>query len=502
MHEEVLRLATELCSIPGVTVPAAHTDFEALKRTVGVAKEYALGKGLRLYEREAGEGTPYPYLIVTFQENDLEDEQFVEAVALIGHLDVVPASAEGQFSPVLRGDDLYARGAADMKTVVATYLAWMGAMQERPGAKPPFILLLSCCEENGSEQPHHTLSVLRWLHEEMGVTVRFGVVGERTGELEWMGENLLVGPVCRENRSWRWIRAESGSARGLDALRRVADTVSICRTSIADANAKLGRQEQPGLRSGFLNPFTFVAADEGIGEGMWLTVAREKGASAHSAVADASPPSLVERFRAIAERVVEELGAENVRLAGVEIGQEGNFNTYDGSGEMRLVVTGALDACEESGLTIHVSNEQGTVRTGPTVVGIDIRELLDHREIVQGLLKSLPDMLWGEAGLEMVNDRPAWRCPEDQPDLVRLLAAYEAVVGEPSPDLVKLHGNDGGSLVAWQGENHAVVFGQVGGGPHGPEEFHRLTSIRPYWEILDIWAAAYCDSQAADFGDS
>jgi len=100
MREEVLRLATKLCAIPGVTVPAADTDFEALQRTVKVAKEYALGKGLRVYELQAGEGAPYPYLVVTFSENDLEDESFAEAVALIGHLDVVPASAEGQFSPV------------------------------------------------------------------------------------------------------------------------------------------------------------------------------------------------------------------------------------------------------------------------------------------------------------------------------------------------------------------------------------------------------------------
>ncbi len=91
--------------------------------------------------------------------------------------------------------------------------------------------------------------------------------------------------------------------------------------------------------------------------------------------------------------------------------------------------------------------------------------------------------------------------PPEQDDLARLLAAYEAVTGEPSPDLVQLHGNDGGNLVAWQhsvdgdlprrGEGHAVIFGQVGMNPHGPNEFHRGASIRPYVEILDRWAASY-----------
>ena len=78
-------------------------------------------------------------------------------------------------------------------------------------------------------------------------------------------------------------------------MMRVAEAVGVCRTTIAEANASLGRQSQPGLRSGFLNPFTFIAGDEDVGEGTCLTVVRERGASAHSAIADASPPSLVER---------------------------------------------------------------------------------------------------------------------------------------------------------------------------------------------------------------
>ncbi len=107
----------------------------------------------------------------------------------------------------------------------------------------------------------------------------------------------------------------------------------------------------------------------------------------------------------------------------------------------------------------------------------------------------------GDESLELVHDFPAWRCPSGQDDLVRLLAAYGEVVGQPSPPLVKLHGNDGGALVACRqaadpglaraGEGHAVVFGQVGSNPHGPNEFHRGTSIRPYLDILDHWVDSY-----------
>ena len=87
--------------------------------------------------------------------------------------------------------------------------------------------------------------------------------------------------------------------------------------------------------------------------------------------------------------------------------------------------------------------------------------------------------------------RPAWRCPEGSPDLGALLDAWAEVVGAPSPDLVKLHGNDGGLIAARAGATGwapVVVFGQVGARPHGPDETHECRSIRPYWDILDRFA--------------
>jgi hypothetical protein len=130
---------------------------------------------------------------------------------------------------------------------------------------------------------------------------------------------------------------------------------------------------------------------------------------------------------------------------------------------------------------------------------MDIRELLDHKDAVEEMMGALRDTLsWG--ALEMAIDLPPWRCPDDNADLVALREAWQAAVGGASPDLVKLHGNDGGHLASIQqagdpdaarhGIGHAVVFGQVGAGPHGPRESARLTSIRPYLDILDAWADA------------
>lgn len=524
---EALRLAAELCTIPGISVPADLTDHLALARSRDLVRRYCAGKGLRVYERPVDAATPYPYLIVSFAENALDDAGFTEAVALIGHLDVVPPTVDGQFKPFLRGNDLYARGAADMKTVVATYLAWMGRVQQQQGPKPPFILMISFCEENGSCRPHHTLSATRWLRDELGVTIRFAAVGERTGELEWMGPELKVGPICVENRSWRWIRVEQSAARGLLELKRIAAAVASCRATITRLNEATGKtaraQSQPGLRSGFLTPFTFIAGEvhAACPPGTpWLTVSRGSGKSVHSAVADCSAPSLVERFDAVASTLLEHLGAGHVELASVTIGQDGNFNTYDGSGEMRLMfpevtlesVARLIGTLEYPELDLHLHADGGEVSTMATVIGFDIRELFDHRTDVDSMLATCREALWGEEGFVSVNDCPPWRCPDDQPDLMKLRAAYEAVVGAPSPAPVKLHGNDGGHLVAWQqtvfeglaekGHGHAIVFGQVGSNPHGPLEFHRCTSIGPYIKILDRWAAGYVAVRTAEPGES
>jgi len=515
---EVLRLAAHLCTMPGVSVPAHETAFGPLARTCTLVQAYAEGRGLRVHVLEPDDEHPYPFLIVGFTGNDLADPDFSEAVALIGHLDVVPAKSESQFSPFLRGVDLHARGVADMKTVVSTYLVWMARLQQHPGPKPPMLLLLSTCEENGSHRPHHVRSAVEWLRREHGVIVRFGLVGERTGELEWMGEDLPVGPVCAENRSWRWLNWSSTSV-GLPALARVAGLVKRCRETVAELNSGLSGhhdEQQPGLRSGILNPFTLIAGarrPHGPASSIAVIATCSGGSAVHSAVADATRPSLVERFHTLVAGAVSRFGRENLDLAGVAIGEQGNFNTWDGSGEMQLLVIRAplhqvhVWAAETApeGISLTVSEKAVPVRGGPTLAGLDIRELLAHREAINELLTRVvgEGLVEGEA-LESIHDLPAWRCPAGQSDLTALLAAYEAVVGEPSPDLVKLHGNDGGSLVASQqaadpalavrGEGRAVIFGQVGSNPHGPREFHRGTSIRPYLEILDRWAATYLQS--------
>ncbi|MBT3223315.1 MAG: M20/M25/M40 family metallo-hydrolase, partial [Proteobacteria bacterium] len=485
----IISLSGELCTIPAITVPASKTDYELIARAHQAAKDYATAHGLRTYGPPVDEEHPYPFLVVSFAENDLGDSSLNEAIGLMGHVDVVPPKQEGQFEPYLDGVDLYARGSADMKTVLATYLVWMAQWQKREGPKPPMVLLMSCCEENGSVFPNNTGSALTWLREEYGVEIRFAVVGERTGELEWMGADLPVGPICRENRSWRWFRAQGTEARGMAELKRIDSVVNAGRHLIHEQNTNhtppAKAERQPGVRSGFVNPFAFVAADEGLDEveqAVWVKIARLPGASVHSAAAKADQPTLVELFAGLASEM--EAGFDQALLAGIAIGEDGNYNTYDGSGAMTLVISGAKPAVEAwlaardlEGLDVTTSEVALGSVSGPTFLGIDIRELLDHKAAVEEYVAAMPDKLWGTNGFDTFSARPPWRCPEAQPDLVALVAAYERVIGRPSLDLVKLHGNDGGLLAeqqqeadsecAAEGVGKVVVFGQVGMRPHG-----------------------------------
>ena len=111
--------------------------------------------------------------------------------------DVVrPEPDDSQFDPRIEGDYLWGRGAADMKTVVASYIVWMRRMAASGPPYPPFNLLLVGNEENGEADPFGTPHVLETLEKESGWRPGLMVVGERTGEV---GEELY-GSICTESR--------------------------------------------------------------------------------------------------------------------------------------------------------------------------------------------------------------------------------------------------------------------------------------------------------------
>jgi succinyl-diaminopimelate desuccinylase len=190
---EVVALAQQLIRIPSVTASPVER-LDEVRRAATFIFDYLRDHGLsvRYFDQEK-----YPALLAGFPGN-------VSApVMLSGHFDVVePEPDDHQFEPRLDGDYLWGRGAADMKTVVATNLVWMKDALRHGPPYPAVNLLLVGNEENGETEPTGTPHVLRRLAEEQfdmdghPYAPRILIAGERTGE---QGDNLW-GEVCIQNR--------------------------------------------------------------------------------------------------------------------------------------------------------------------------------------------------------------------------------------------------------------------------------------------------------------
>jgi succinyl-diaminopimelate desuccinylase len=184
---EVLQLAAELVRIPSVTNCAEERIDQVFSCAGFVANQLARGGlDVRLFDRGR-----YPAVLASFTDSGSA------SITLCGHFDVVrPEPDDSQFEPRIQGDYLWGRGAADMKTVVASYVVWMRQVAESGPPYPPFNLLLVGNEENGEGDPFGTPHVLKTLEKENGWRPGLMVVGERTGEA---GDELF-GSICTESR--------------------------------------------------------------------------------------------------------------------------------------------------------------------------------------------------------------------------------------------------------------------------------------------------------------
>ncbi len=183
----VLQLAADLVRIPSVTNCPEERVTQVFSCAGFVANRLAsAGLDVRLFDRGR-----YPAVLAAFRNAP------TPGVTLCGHFDVVrPEPDDSQFEPRVQGDYLWGRGAADMKTVVATYMVWMSERAAAGPPYPPFNLLLVGNEENGEGDPFGTPHVLKTLEKESGWQPQLLVVGERTGE----AGDELHGAVCTESR--------------------------------------------------------------------------------------------------------------------------------------------------------------------------------------------------------------------------------------------------------------------------------------------------------------
>lgn len=227
--EEILQVAQRLIRIASVTAcPQERLEDVRLcalsiyddLRTAGLITHYLEGK--------------YPAVFCHFPNGENAP------IWLAGHFDVVePEPDDSQFIPHIEGDYLYGRGAADMKTVVATYLVWMHDKMKAGAPYPPISLLLIGNEENGETEPIGTSHALRLLAQKGIQPPQFFIAGERTEE---RGDSLW-GEVCTENRGILRATLTLHGQRGHSGVARNAEDLSLRVAKIQQAVAQLAEQQ-------------------------------------------------------------------------------------------------------------------------------------------------------------------------------------------------------------------------------------------------------------------
>jgi acetylornithine deacetylase/succinyl-diaminopimelate desuccinylase-like protein/gamma-glutamyl:cysteine ligase YbdK (ATP-grasp superfamily) len=221
---EILDLAQQLIRIPSVTA-SPNERLDEVHRAGTLVYDYLRNAGL---ETKFFDGK-YPAVYATFPLTNHRSTNLPKPILLTGHFDVVePDPDDSQFTPRIEGDYLHGRGAADMKTVVATYLVWMKDTLRvgRLGSLPNISLLLVGNEENGEAEAWGTPHVLK----ELDLKPSLFIAGERTGEkgAERFGE------ICVENRG---VMRFDMIARGVKGHSGIAGTGDLSEKLIAARSA-------------------------------------------------------------------------------------------------------------------------------------------------------------------------------------------------------------------------------------------------------------------------
>jgi succinyl-diaminopimelate desuccinylase len=203
---EIVDLSKQLISIPSVTA-CPDERLDEVHRAGSLINDYLRNAGLDVKYFDG----KYPAVYATFPKARKDNP-----ILLTGHFDVVePEPDDSQFSPRIDGDYLIGRGAADMKTVVATYMVWMKDMMKSHAPYPNIALMLVGNEENGESEAWGTPHLLK----ELNLTPSLFIAGERTGEKG----NELFGEICVENRGVMRFDVIARGAKGHSGVAGTGD---------------------------------------------------------------------------------------------------------------------------------------------------------------------------------------------------------------------------------------------------------------------------------------
>ncbi|HSK65923.1 MAG TPA: M20/M25/M40 family metallo-hydrolase, partial [Anaerolineales bacterium] len=219
---EILDLAQQLIRIPSVTA-SPNERLDEVHRAGSLVDDYLRNAGLDVQFFDG----KYPAVYARFPSSGAADSRNGKEILLTGHFDVVePEPDDSQFTPRIDGEYLWGRGAADMKTVIATYLVWMKDMRKAGRSFPNISVLLVGNEENGEAEAWGTPHVLKELNLEPSLFI----AGERTGEKG----NGLFGEICVENRG---VMRFDVVARGAKGHSGIAGTGDLSEKLIAARSA-------------------------------------------------------------------------------------------------------------------------------------------------------------------------------------------------------------------------------------------------------------------------
>jgi len=169
-------LASRLIACPSVTPLEAGS--------LGVLEEALAGLGFEVHRFSEGEAPDGPVENL-FATRGAGAPHF----AFAGHVDVVPPG-EGwsgdPFTPKVRGDLLYGRGAVDMKGAIAAFIAAAAEVPDHPGT----LSLIITGDEEGPAI-HGTQALMRWM-EARAIRPEMILIGEPTSEAR-LGDVVKIG---------------------------------------------------------------------------------------------------------------------------------------------------------------------------------------------------------------------------------------------------------------------------------------------------------------------
>ncbi|MCJ8190134.1 succinyl-diaminopimelate desuccinylase [Sphingomicrobium aestuariivivum] len=173
-----VQLAADLIAVKSVT-PARGEVFDVLEDALRPM-------GFTCHRFVLGEEPDGPTEnMVAIRETGVEGPHF----AFAGHLDVVPAGegwAHDPYTPVIEDGILYGRGACDMKSAIAAYVAALGQRLPEKGTQS---LLITGDEEGYAT--YGTPRIVDWLKEH-GVKPDMCLIGEPTS-VDTLGDTVKIG---------------------------------------------------------------------------------------------------------------------------------------------------------------------------------------------------------------------------------------------------------------------------------------------------------------------